>query len=158
TDGTDPLSEAVNQLTAATGILFVIAAGNSGPVEQTVAAPGAADAALTVAAVDSADQVASFSSRGPRAGGALKPDIAAAGGDIGGGGAAGTKLGPAVGDYYIKLSGTSMATPHVAASAAILAEQHPDWTATRLKTALMSSAKDLGDSPYDQGAGRVDLG
>ena len=159
TDGTDPLSTAVNELTAATGTLFVIAAGNSGPDTGTVAAPGAADAALTVAAVDSSDQIASFSSRGARVGdGALKPDIAAPGVNIVAARAAGTNLGPAVGDYYTKLSGTSMATPHVAATAAILAQQHPDWGPTRLKAALMSSAKDLGDSPYEQGAGRVDIG
>jgi len=159
TDGTDPVSEAVNELTAATGTLFVIAAGNAGPGEQTVAAPGAADAALTVAAVDSADHIASFSSRGPRTGdGALKPDISAPGVNIIAARAAGTNLGPLVGDSYVKLSGTSMATPHVAASAAILLGQHPTWTAAQLKPALMSSAKDLGGNAYEQGAGRLDIG
>ena len=158
TDGTDPVSAAVNELTAATGTLFVVAAGNSGPSSQTVAAPGSADAALTVAAVDSADQIAGFSSRGARVGdGALKPDIAAPGVSIVAARAEGTNLGPAVGDYYTKLSGTSMATPHVAATAAILAQEHGDWTAAQLKPALMSSAKDLGDNPYEQGAGRVDI-
>ena len=159
TDGTDALSEAVDDLTASTGTLFVIAAGNSGPSAQTVGSPGAADAALTVAAVDSDDQIASFSSRGPRTGdGALKPDIAAPGVNIVAARAAGTDLGTAVGTAYTKLSGTSMATPHVAAAAAILAEEHPGWTAGQLKPALMSSAKDLGDTPYEQGAGRLDLG
>ena len=66
-DGTDPLSTAVNQITADNGTLFVIAAGNAG-AEAWIAPPGAADAALTVAAVDSADQLADFSSRGPRYG------------------------------------------------------------------------------------------
>ncbi|GAA3770739.1 hypothetical protein GCM10022206_06720 [Streptomyces chiangmaiensis] len=58
TDGSDPLSQAVNQLSAETGALFTIAAGNSGPNAKTVAAPGAADAALTVGAVDGNDQLA----------------------------------------------------------------------------------------------------
>jgi len=71
--------------------------------------------------------------------------------------AEGTHLGPAVGDSYVKLSGTSMATPHVAAAAAILAQEHGDWTAAQLKPALMSSSQDLADSPYEQGAGRVDI-
>jgi subtilisin family serine protease len=158
-DGTDPVSEAVDELTASTGTLFVIAAGNAGPEAETVSSPGAADAALTVAAVDSNDQIASFSSRGPRFGDqALKPDIAAPGVNIVAARAAGTNIGPAVGDAYTRLSGTSMATPHVAASAAIMAEEHPDWTAAQLKSALMTSSKDLGDNPYDQGAGRVDIG
>src|SRR5262245_20658231 len=67
TDGSDPLSAAVNRLTADTGTLFVIAAGNAG-AEAWISPPGTADAALTVAAIDSADQLAEFSSRGPRFG------------------------------------------------------------------------------------------
>src|SRR5439155_8397778 len=50
TDGTDPLSQAVNNLTVSSGTLFVIAAGNSGR-PFTVGTPGAADAALTVGSV-----------------------------------------------------------------------------------------------------------
>src|SRR5262249_14729975 len=53
-DGTDPMSLAVDDLTAETGALFVIAAGNTGS-EAGLSAPGAADAALTVGAVDSTD-------------------------------------------------------------------------------------------------------
>ncbi|MFL6073294.1 MAG: S8 family serine peptidase [Mycobacteriales bacterium] len=158
-DGTDPMSQAVDDLTAATGVLFVIAAGNSGPGDETVAEPGAADAALTVAAVSRTDELAGFSSRGPRSGdGALKPDIAAPGVDIVAARAAGTSMGTPLDQYYTSASGTSMATPHVAAAAAILAEQHPDWTAADLKPALMSTSHDDGYTPYEQGAGRLDLG
>ncbi|WP_392756977.1 S8 family serine peptidase [Streptomyces sp. LN590] len=63
-DGSDPLSQAVNQLSAETGALFVVAAGNAGP--HNIGSPGAADSALTVGAVDSADHLADFSSQGPR--------------------------------------------------------------------------------------------
>jgi len=158
TAGNDPLSQAVDDLTASTGTLFVIAAGNDGPADQTVAAPGAADAALTVAATDKSDKLADFSSRGPRVDDALKPDIAGPGVSIVAARASGTSLGAPVGDYYTTLSGTSMATPHVAGSAAILAEKHPDWKAAQLKAALMSTAKDDGYSVYQQGSGRVDIG
>ncbi len=65
TDGTDPLSVAVDTLTEQTGTLFVIAAGNEGDA-YTVGSPGAATSALTVGAVDGNDALASFSSRGPR--------------------------------------------------------------------------------------------
>src|SRR5690606_18009336 len=76
TDGTDPLSQAVNRLSAETGALFVIAAGNDGPESSTVGSPGTADAALTVAAVTKTGQVAGFSSRGPRVGDSgFKPEI-----------------------------------------------------------------------------------
>lgn len=65
TDGTDPMSVAINQLTEETVALFVVAARNSGPSPSTIGAPGVADAALTVGAVDGTDTVAFFSSQGP---------------------------------------------------------------------------------------------
>ncbi|MET9022115.1 S8 family serine peptidase [Actinopolymorpha sp. NPDC004070] len=159
TPGDDPLEEAVGTLTRQTGTLFVIAAGNSGPEDHTIESPGSAEAALTVGAVDKQDNLADFSSRGPRVGdGGIKPDITAPGVDIVAARAAGTELGDPVGDKYVRLSGTSMATPHVAGAAALLAQQHPTWKASRLKPVLTSSAKANPDlSVYEQGAGRVDV-
>ncbi|MCX4509230.1 S8 family serine peptidase [Streptomyces sp. NBC_01619] len=152
-DGTDPMAEAVNTLSAQTGALFVIAAGNSG-APGTIGSPGAADSALTIGAVDSADEAAYFTSQGPRYRDyALKPDLSAPGVDIL---AARSQLTPGEG-LYTSLSGTSMATPHVAGVAALLAEEHPDWTGAQLKDALMSSSKPLDASPYALGAGRVDV-
>ena len=67
-------------------------------------------------------------------------------------------IGDPVGDDYLRLNGTSMATPHVAGSAALLAQQHPDWKAAELKAALMGSAKPAADqTAFEQGAGRVDV-
>jgi len=157
-DGTDPVSQAVNDLTAEYGTLFVIAAGNKGPDTRTVAQPGAATAALTVGAVDSADKLADFSSRGPRQGDfAIKPEITAPGVRTVAARAAGTSMGSPVDSNYTAASGTSMATPHVAAAAAILAQQHPEWRADQLKTALIGSAKNTAGSVYQEGAGRVDI-
>ena len=62
-DGSDPMSQAVDTLSAQYGTLFVIAAGNAGP--ETISAPGAAASALTVGAVDKQDALAYFSSTGP---------------------------------------------------------------------------------------------
>ncbi|MEU7032821.1 S8 family serine peptidase [Streptomyces sp. NPDC046237] len=152
-DGTDPMAQAVNSLSAETGALFVIAAGNSG-APGTIGSPGAADSALTIGAVDSADEAAYFTSQGPRFGDqALKPDLSAPGVDIL---AARSQLASGTG-LYTTMSGTSMATPHVAGVAALLAEKHPDWTGAQLKNALMSSSKPLTDSAYALGAGRVDV-
>ncbi|TDD59009.1 peptidase S8 [Kribbella antibiotica] len=159
TDGTDPMSQAVNDITARTGTLFVVAAGNDGPSEETVGTPGSAASALTVGAVDRADKLAEFSSRGPRLGdGGLKPEITAPGVEIVAARAAGTAMGNPVDNLYTAASGTSMATPHVAGAAALLAQQHPDWKADQLKNALVSTAKtQANQTVYQQGAGRVDL-
>ncbi|MGW5360386.1 S8 family serine peptidase [Actinopolymorpha pittospori] len=157
--GIDPLEEAVNTLTEQTGTLFVIAAGNYGPDAGTIDSPGSAEAALTVGAVDREDELAEFSGRGPRLGdGGIKPDITAPGVDIVAARAAGTELGELVGDRYVRMSGTSMATPHVAGSAALLLQQHPTWQADQLKSTLTASAKANPDlSAFEQGAGRVDV-
>jgi subtilisin family serine protease len=160
TDGTDPMSQAITRLTARYRTLFVVAAGNSGPGEQTVENPGVATAALTVGAVDASDQLADFSGRGPRFGDyAMKPDITAPGVEIIAARAAGTALGDPVNQWYTRLTGTSMATPHVAGAAAIMAQRWPSWTPARIKAVLMGTADpnpDLG--VYEQGGGRLDIG
>jgi subtilisin family serine protease len=156
----DPLEKSVADLTAKYGTLFVIAAGNDGPTASSVGSPASADAALAVAAVDRKDKLAEFSSRGPRVGDdAVKPEISAPGVDIVAAKAAKDVIGdPATVKGYTTMSGTSMATPHVAGAAAILTQQHPGWSPAQRKTALMGSAKRTkGAGVFDQGAGRVDL-
>ncbi|MFD3535276.1 S8 family serine peptidase [Streptomyces sp. NPDC058664] len=156
TDGSDPMSQMVDTLSEQYGTLFVIAAGNAGP--ESISAPGAAASALTVAATDKQDLLASFSSTGPLAhSGGMKPDIAAPGVDIT---AARSQEMTGGGEgLYRTISGTSMATPHVAGAAAILAQQHPDWTGAQLKEHLTSTAKGLdgGYTPYEVGTGRLDV-
>ncbi len=154
-EGLDPLSLAVNRLTATSGALFVVAAGNSGPAPGSVGAPGTADAALTVGATDRADVIADFSSIGPRVGDrGLKPDITAPGDGIVSARAAGTGGSGA----YVTFSGTSMAAPHVAGAAALLVQRNPRWKAAELKSGLMGSAVPRAAvSAYRQGAGRLDV-
>ncbi|MFE7243413.1 S8 family serine peptidase [Streptomyces sp. NPDC057580] len=157
-DGTDPISQAVNQLTASSGSLFVIAAGNEGPGKGTVSSPGAAEDALTVGAVSKQDQLAGFSSRGPvKETFAVKPEITAPGVGIVAARAAGTTMGTPVDANYTSASGTSMATPHVSGAAAILVQRHPDWSADRLKQVLVSTAKQGSYNAYQGGNGRVDV-
>ncbi|WP_238431678.1 S8 family serine peptidase [Streptomyces cavernae] len=162
TMGVDPLEETVNRLSAESGTLFVIAAGNEGEQgESTVGSPGSADSALTVGAVDKDDKLADFSSRGPRVGdGGLKPDLTAPGVDIAAAASTASAMEeqfPAGTPGYALLSGTSMATPHVAGAAALLAQQHPDWTGERIKAALTGSTKPDPYSAYQQGTGRTDV-
>ncbi|GAA2800875.1 S8 family serine peptidase [Kribbella solani] len=155
----DPLEEAVNRLTAETGTLFVVSAGNDGPGDGTINSPGSADAALTVGNVTKQDALNELSSRGPRLGdSALKPDVTAPGTDIVAAKSKDSSIGEPVGDKYLKLSGTSMATPHTAGAAALLLQEHPSWKPADLKSALMGSAKIAADqTSFQQGAGRIDL-
>lgn len=158
-DGTDPMSLALNELSESSGALFVVAAGNSGPATGTIGSPGAADAALTVGAVDRDDSLAEFSSRGPRTGNeGVKPDVTAPGVGIVAARAEGTAMGDPVDEGYTAASGTSMATPHVAGAAALLAQRHPDWSAERIKDALISTARVIaGQQVTEQGGGRIDV-
>ncbi|WP_433076916.1 S8 family serine peptidase [Dactylosporangium sp. CA-052675] len=157
TDGLDPIEQAVQTLSDQYGTLFVVAAGNAGGVtEGAISSPGTAPAALTVGAVNDTDALADFSRRGPGPDGSLKPEITAPGVDIMAARASQSQL---PGTAYTELSGTSMATSHVTGSAAVLAQQHPDWSGQRLKAALMAAAQpNTAYSVYTQGAGRVDIG
>jgi len=161
--GNDVLESAVNTLSAQYGTLFVIAAGNEGDAAGTVGSPGSADSALTVGAVDKTSALADFSSRGPRVGDdAVKPDLTAPGVDVTAAAASGSVIDKEVGENpagYLTISGTSMATPHVAGAAAILAQEHPAWTGEQIKDALVSSTTDagLGYTSFQQGSGQADL-
>jgi subtilisin family serine protease len=134
-----------------TGLIFVIAAGNSGPGYKTINWPGIARKSICVGASDKNDNIASFSSRGPvewNGNVMIKPDVVAPGVGI-----KSTKSGGG----YISMSGTSMATPHVAGAAALLLQAHPDWTPEMVKNALKENAVDLGYDENTQGAGRIDV-
>ncbi len=106
------------------------------------------------------DTLSSFSSRGPRRGGVLKPDISAPGQTI-------FSAASGTGTAGQTLSGTSMAAPHVTGSMALLRELHPTWTVAQLKALAMNTAnKNLrsADDPNAQiygparvGAGRINL-
>ncbi|UWF77708.1 MULTISPECIES: S8 family serine peptidase [Microbacterium] len=107
-------------------------------------------------------QVAGFSSRGPmNADGSdiMKPDVAAPGVAI----LAATHNAAEGEPTYGILSGTSMASPHVAGLAALYLGERPDATPAEIKSALMTTACDTVDAdgsantdPFAQGAGQVD--
>ncbi|BCB75032.1 hypothetical protein Pflav_014420 [Phytohabitans flavus] len=164
-DGKDPLSQAVNRISADTGALFVVAAGNNAGWPQSVTSPASADRALAVGNVAKTPPFASdpSSSLGPRVGDfAIKPEITAPGASIVAARAEGTDLNPGSpvdNPGYQNLTGTSMASPHVAGAAALVAQQHPDWNADQIKDALVSTANPNPSAPVTwQGGGMVNAG
>jgi subtilisin family serine protease len=142
----DPVSKAVDVGSAA-GVVFCIAAGNSGAF-YTISTPANAPSAITVGATDLDDKIAAFSSEGPVDGTfAIKPEVVAPGVAI---------VSAKAGGGTLTASGTSMATPHIAGVAALLRAIHRDWTVEDIKAVIVETAKVLGDDVMTEGGGRVD--
>ena len=153
----DPeIEPTIQMIRAATrkGLLFVFAASNDGPKDGTVGWPGATGEVVTVASTAKTAPygISSFSSRG------YQVDIAAPGGSIT---AARSKLADytpatalgAAAPLYAAISGTSMATPHVAGVVALLLQANPRLTHRQLNEVLERTATDLGDPGKDHAYG-----
>jgi len=159
-----------NLLTA--GVYHSVAAGNSGPSPGTVLSSGDSpppwfhpdqvhhggqSAVVTVGATDSGDNIADFSSRGPvtvwsdysDSSPLIDPDISGPGVDV-----VSTKWGGG----YTTMSGTSMATPHLAGVAALILDANPSLSVAKIDSIIEVTSLDLGTSGKDNtyGAGRVD--
>jgi len=156
-DGSDALSTLCDQVVRQTGIVICTAAGNGGPGITSVTAPGCARYVITVGAVDDADRVTEFSSRGPTVDGRVKPDVVFPGADIISAQAKDTALGPVVIPGYVRMSGTSMATPHATGGVALLLQAKPDLKPDQIKQLLLTTSQNLNVSPHAQGSGRGDL-
>ncbi|MFE6887034.1 S8 family serine peptidase [Streptomyces sp. NPDC057694] len=113
----------------------------------------AQDAKLTLSGRDSTDEIASFSSRGPDQNLNLKPDLLAPGVEI-----RSTVPTSMVSSGAWRMSGTSMASPLVAGSAALLRQLRPERTPAQIDADLTGTAHRLkGVDTIAQGAGRLDV-
>ncbi|MBK7632097.1 MAG: S8 family serine peptidase [Ignavibacteriales bacterium] len=150
----------------AAGIAVVFSAGNSGPGTSTITKPKNINTnnvnVMCTAAIDGAsylggntNPIASFSSRGPSTCGGtgsllIKPEVSAPGVNV-------RSSGSATG--YTVLSGTSMASPHVAGAVALLKQFAPTLTGKQILEALYNTAVDLGAPGEDNnyGMGLIDV-
>ncbi|NLH51035.1 MAG: S8 family serine peptidase [Myxococcales bacterium] len=141
----------------AAGVTVVFAAGNEGSSSRTLRSPGnqiMSDVQVfSIAALNQdGTTAASFSSRGPSDcdGTTIKPEVSAVGVDV---------RSAMPGGGYQLMSGTSMATPHVAGAVVLLKQAYPEATPEDIKTALYMSAVDLGTAGEDNtfGRGRIDM-
>ncbi len=140
------------------GIFPNFAAGNSG-FFFSINAPGAYPFSYAIGAVDENQKVTSFSSRGPTIWWESKwypqfikkPDVSAPGLDV---------YSSMPGGKWQRMSGTSMATPHVAGVIALMLQANPDLTVEDMQEILDTTAKDLGsngkDNRYGHGIVQVD--
>jgi thermitase len=139
------------QYAASKGVITVVAAGNDNkdaglgfyPCAYGPSHPkSSAEIVMCVSATDSSDNRASFSNYGDPV------DISAPGVNV---------LSTVLAHSYAYMSGTSMATPQVAAVAALVKSQFPDATRDQVWTYLLAGADDLGASGWDKyfGWGRV---
>jgi serine protease AprX len=130
------------------GILVVTAAGNDGPAARSISTPADGDSVLAVGAEDSLGTIAAFSSRGPTGDGRIKPDFTAPGVSVcvvTGAGALG------------RASGTSFATPLLAASAALIKQLHPTLAPMQLRDAFRAAATNRAAPDTVRGWGRPDV-
>lgn len=146
--------EAIENCEAA-GVVVTFSAGNEGPGSQTHRSPAnIANTPTTNFAVGAVDAenynwpypIASFSSRGPSDcdGTSIKPEVSAPGVSV---------YSSYPGGGYVRMSGTSMAGPHVAGVVALMRQANPNADVTTIKNALMSTARDLGSAGEDNSYG-----
>lgn len=133
------------------GMVVVAAAGNEN-YDSIYFSPASIDEVITVSASDSNDAKANFSNFG------LKTDVIAPGVDI-----LSTKSSRGcttniVGDYYCRLSGTSMSAPHVTGLAALIWSKNPNLTNEQVRQILRTTSFDLGAMGRDKdfAYGRID--
>lgn len=163
----DPLNYAVERLWAY-GIVVVAAAGNDGPSSRTITKPGDDPVIITAGAYDDRqntapddDFVTAWSSRGPTAAGAAKPDVIAPGRTLVATRSPGSYIEDnnpqaLVGSGYIRGSGTSQSSAVVSGSVALLLGRRGSLRPDQVKHALTSRAVPMSNSSAF-GHGRVSV-
>ena len=127
----DSVNRYANEMVRA-GISMLIAAGNSAAT-ATIGTPGGAEDVITVGALNKNTAIAEYSSQGPTEEGRVKPNIAFVGSDV-------MSTQHNSGDGYVAFSGTSMATPGVAGTVALMLQANPDLSPFDVRNILQETA------------------
>lgn len=161
----DPLVKAVEKAWDL-GIVFTVAAGNNGPQPFSITSPGVSKKVVTVGASDDeqevktiwGDKIINYSGRGPTRECIIKPDTIAPSDIV-------SCFPPSVkntsaekfSDFYVRLSGTSMSTPIVSGSIALLLQKYPHLTPNEVKLQIKKSCHKTSFPPNRQGWGLIDV-
>ncbi len=127
----DSVNRYANEMVRA-GISMLIAAGNSAAT-GTIGTPGGAEDVITVGALNKNTAIAEYSSQGPTEEGRVKPNVAFVGSDV-------MSTQHNSGDGYVAFSGTSMATPGVAGTVALMLQANPDLSPFDVRNILQETA------------------
>lgn len=130
-DEEDSVNRYANEMVRA-GISMLIAAGNSA-APGTIGTPGGAEDVITVGALNKNTAIAEYSSEGPTEEGRVKPNVAFVGSDV-------MSVQHNSGDGYVAFSGTSMATPGVAGTVALMLQANPDLSPFDVRNILQETA------------------
>lgn len=158
------------------GVLVCLAAGNEGyalldsdsgmipaNMDLSIGDPANLEEAIAVGSIHKSNPhtygVSYFSSRGPTADGRMKPDLVAPGENILSARHKWPKGASTARDYYVEMSGTSMATPHVSGLLAAFLSVRKEFIGypDRVKALLLAHCTDLARDPYIQGKGMPNL-
>jgi subtilisin family serine protease len=151
-DGNTAVTTIGVDIAVANGIICVTAAGNERNSSWGhIIAPADADSVISVGAVNSEGELVGFSSPGPTYDGRIKPEVCARGDDTW------CALPPSASYLYGGVSGTSLATPLVGGSCALILEAHPDWTPMMVREALLNTADNAAAPNNDYGWGIIDV-
>ncbi|MDD3414575.1 MAG: S8 family peptidase [Lachnospiraceae bacterium] len=139
------------------GIVVVAAAGNAGPLDETITAPGLCERVITVGCANDTipyngqyGMCSNYTGRGSMKSKILKPDIIAPGSNV-------ISCGSEKLHKYVKMSGTSMSTPVISGACALLLGEYPKLKNEEVKRIIKRATNDCGLPRTIQGNGMINF-